>query len=66
MFIRTDDPIADYEKYSAQQEKELGELPRCSECGKPIQEETAFLINDELICESCMNDHRVYVDDYIE
>ena len=65
MFTRTDDPIADYENFSAQQEKELGKLPQCSECGNHIQEETAFLINDELICESCMNEHRVYVDDYI-
>ena len=61
----TNDPVEDYESYSSHQEKELDKLPRCSNCGKHIQEETAFLINDELICEGCMNENRVFVDDYI-
>lgn len=53
----TDDPIADYERYSAQQEAELDRLPRCSECDQPIQEEYAYYINGEWICESCMNSY---------
>ena len=61
----TNDPVADYDSYSAQQERELEKLPMCSECGNPIQDETAYLINDELICEECMNSYKVHVDDYI-
>lgn len=53
----TDDPVADYERYSADQERELDRLPKCSECGEAIQDEYCYLINDEAICESCMNEH---------
>lgn len=60
----TDDPVADYERYSADQERELDRLPRCSECGEPIQDEYCYLINDEAICESCMKEnHRVFTED---
>lgn len=61
----SDDPVADYESYTAQQERELGKIPKCSECGNHIQDEMAYLINDELICERCMNGFKVHVDDYI-
>lgn len=54
----TDDPVADYERYSADQERELDRLPRCSECGEPIQDEYCYLINDEAICESCMDQYK--------
>ncbi len=63
----TDDPVADYARYDRQQEKALARLPRCSECGNPIQEEECWEFNDELICEQCLNDnHRKRVEDYVE
>lgn len=62
----TDNPVADYERYSADQERELDRLPRCSECGEAIQDEYCYLINDEAICESCMvQNYRKPVDDLI-
>lgn len=62
----TDDPVADYERYSADQERELDRLPRCSECGEAIQTEHCYEVNDELICPGCMiKNHRKAVDDIV-
>ncbi len=62
----TDDPVADAERYFAEQEAAYEKLPICSECGHHIQDEYCFEVNDELICNSCMRDnHRKCVDDYI-
>ena len=63
----TDDPIADYDRYDAEQSRRLDSLPRCSECDHPIQDEECYEFNDELICEKCLNDnHRKWVEDYVE
>ena len=62
----TDDPVADYDRYDAQRQRELDRLPKCSECGEPIQSDYAYCISDELICEECLEDnHRKYVEDLI-
>lgn len=63
---RTNDPLADFDRYSAEQEEWLENLPKCSECGNPIQDDTCYQVNDELICESCMDTfHKVHTDDFI-
>ena len=63
----TDDPVADFERYDAEQEAMLDKLPRCSECDEPIQGETCYEINGELICEECLeNNHKKWVEDFIE
>ena len=62
----SDDPIRDFERHDAQQQRELEKLPRCSECDEPIQDDYCFEINDELICEDCMNsNHRKWVEDCV-
>lgn len=67
MYIRTDDPVKDYDRYAEEQDKQLQKLPRCSECDNPIQTEECYEINDELICPECLQDnHRKWVEDYIE
>ena len=63
----TDDPIADFHRHDAEQQKMLDRLPRCSECNKPIQDEFCYEVNDELICYECMRkNHRKCVDNFIE
>ena len=57
----TDDPINDFERWDAEQAERLAERPLCSYCDEPIQEDSAFRINDELICEECMEQFRVYI-----
>lgn len=55
-----------WEQHEAAQEKALSRRPVCSECENPIQDETAFYINGEWICENCMDTYKKYVDDFCE
>ena len=55
-----------WSEYSRQQEKALERQPLCNICGEHIQSEHCYKINDEIICESCMDDFRVYTDDITE
>ena len=52
----TDDPVADAERYAAEQEEELEKLPRCECCGEPIQQEKAIYYNDQWCCNDCSYD----------
>lgn len=64
---RMADPLDDFHAYDAHQQSELDRLPRCSECGEPIQTDECYEINDELICPECLDqNHRKWVDDYVE
>ena len=61
----TDDPIADFMAYDAEREAELERLPVCSCCEEPIQDDFFYEINDEAICEVCLNAYfKKRVDDY--
>ena len=42
-------------------------LPVCTVCGNTIYEDYYFLVDDETLCEDCMNDlYRKQTDDYVE
>ena len=64
--LYTDDPARDFEAWDAEQERRLARLPECADCGHPIQDETAFYINGEWICEGCMEAYRMNIGDYTE
>lgn len=66
MWTRTDNPEADFASYDAEQQAQMNRLPRCGECDECIQSETCYRIDGELICEECIEKHKVYVDDLIE
>ena len=36
------------------EERYMARLPVCSYCGRPVQEDYYYRINDELICPDCM------------
>ena len=62
----TDDPIADFNRHSREQEEWLDSRPVCSECGHHIQDEYCYEINDEYICEDCLKYyHRKRTEDVI-
>lgn len=50
----TDDPIRDAERYDAAQQRRLDARPVCSECEEPIQDNSCFEFNGELICPECL------------
>lgn len=54
----TDNPIADFNSWDAEQNRRLEQLPVCADCEQHIQDETAYYINGEWICESCMDSYR--------
>ena len=57
--FRTDDPVADFHRHDAMQEKEAEKFPTCCECDHTIYEEFVYEYNDEPICDECMsNNHR--------
>ena len=55
-----------WERHEIEMERRLARRPLCENCGKRIQDETAFLINGEWICEKCMDGFRELVEDYLE
>lgn len=54
----SDNPIADFDRWDAEQNKKLKNLPVCVDCYNPIQDETAYYINGEWICEDCMDSYK--------
>ena len=50
----SDNPIADFERYDAEQQRQLEKLPKCVGCGEPIQDDDLFDVNGDLFCEECM------------
>lgn len=53
-----------YDNYDAwrshdlEQQRQLERMPVCADCDEHIQDETAFYINGEWICENCMDSYR--------
>lgn len=58
----TDEPLLDFLMYDARQQAQLEKLPRCGYCDNPIQQEFALFINDEYICDECMDGFMVEVE----
>ena len=57
MMYYTDDPVADFDRYDAEQEKRLAELPECDYCGEKITDDYYYNINGDVICEECLKKH---------
>lgn len=62
-FFRTDDPHRDFDRWEAEQEKLLAELPVCDICDNPIQDDHYYLIDGDNVCPECLeNEFRKDVD----
>lgn len=63
----TDNPLADFASWAAEQTAQLERLPVCADCGEPVQNDHYYLINDEVICPDCLESgYRKDIDEYIE
>ena len=61
------DPLADFNRYDREQERRASRYPLCKYCGERIMGDFVFVFDGECMCEECLNEeHRFYVDDYIE
>jgi hypothetical protein len=55
-----------WEDHEREKEKLLEQLPNCEICGKIIQDDFYYEINDAIICEECLIDnHRKRTEDFI-
>lgn len=57
MFL-SDDPVADFARYDAEQSRRLAQLPTCQRCGDAIQQETAVCIEGFWYCDECLDYYR--------
>lgn len=60
----SDDPVKDFERYDARLTQMLERLPVCADCGEHIQDEEAFYINDEWLCNDCIDSYKRGVEPY--
>lgn len=60
--MRSDDPIADFNEWDAEQTAWLEQLPVCEECGEPIQQEDAVCINGNWYCDECLYTMRRWIE----
>ena len=52
--------------HDSEQETELEKCPECYYCGQKITDERFYMINDEPICEDCLNENfQRNLEDYI-
>lgn len=61
----TDDPVLDAERYSAEQDRQLARLPKCSRCGNPIQQDHVVCIGGKLYCDECLDDFTHDIEDFM-
>lgn len=55
-----------WEQHQREQDKLLERLPKCADCGEPIQSEQYFDFDGCFYCEDCLeNNHRKWVEDFI-
>ena len=51
----SDDPVRDFERHDAEQERRLSMLPVCDYCDEAIQDEQYYEINGDCVCEECLD-----------
>lgn len=66
MMYKTDDPIADYDRWDAEQARWRERLPECEMCGERIEDDYAYDIDGSIICPDCMDKHfKKSIDDLV-
>ena len=45
-----------WKQHDAEHERMLNRLPKCMECGEPIQQTDALFIDGGYICDDCLDD----------
>lgn len=64
---RTGDPIADFNIYDVELQRELAKLPVCDCCGEPIQDDRYYDIGSEILCKECLDSNYLrFTSDYME
>lgn len=56
--MNLDGNLAFLDEHEREQDEALESLPKCDQCGEPIQDDYYFQINGERFCEDCL--HKYY------
>lgn len=56
---------AELNRREAAEKRRIDSLPKCCECGKPIQDEKLYNINGDLYCEECIENFKEDTEDHI-
>lgn len=60
-----EDNYSQWEAKTRREEQWLEKRPVCFYCGEPVQEDHYFDINDEVVCQDCLDAHfRKDIDEY--
>lgn len=59
-WMRSADPVRDWEAREADNARRLTFLPKCEECEEPIDQDTAVCINGCWYCDECLKGFRRY------
>lgn len=52
----SDDPVRDFDRHDMAMAQREARLPQCEKCGKPINDDFFYEIDNEILCEKCMHD----------
>ena len=63
--MRCPDNYDAFDRRDAEEEEIRKRLPRCAECGEPIQEDSCYELGGELYCIGCVSNSKVYTEDYV-
>lgn len=64
MYFRSNDPIADYDRYCDAEQESFEMHPRCEHCGEII-EDVLYEIGDSYYCEDCIIGAKMRVCDLV-
>lgn len=53
-YFRSGDPLDDFDRLDRAQAEWEARLPQCEKCGKPIQDDIYFEIDNDILCEDCV------------
>lgn len=53
-----------WKEHEWEKERWLKKRPICHECGEHIQEDYAWQFNGKYICEECLNQHKVEIEEW--
>ena len=57
------DPLRDFDRWDAKRQERLDRLPKCAECGHPIQQDDAVCIGNKYYCDECLDNLRESIGD---
>lgn len=53
-----------YSRYEQEQARRAKHLPKCINCGEPIQQVSAVRIDNEWWCDDCLDDQRKVIEEW--